>query len=198
VLKRRLAKPIILIPLTGAVLVVLAAGAYLASPLVIRTSTVEQSPFQPLQSWGEPAIAAPMPERVALDSTADSRESATGDTTGVAAQALGIRRGNFADRDQIHRGRGDAILGDTTEGRTVLRFEGFSVTNGPDLHVFLSRSAHPLSHDDVHNGLYVGKLKASEGAFNYELPPGSDVEAIRSVVVYCVPFRVIFTSAPLG
>jgi hypothetical protein len=55
-----------------------------------------------------------------------------------------------------------------------------------------------LSHDDVHNGVYVGKLRASEGAFNYELPPGSDVEPIRSVVVYCVPFRVIFTSAPLS
>jgi hypothetical protein len=80
----------------------------------------------------------------------------------------------------------------------VLRFESFPVTNGPDLHVFLSRAARSVSHDEVYHGVYVGKLKASEGAFNYELPPGTDVAAMRSVVVYCVPFRVIFTSAPLG
>jgi len=79
----------------------------------------------------------------------------------------------------------------------VLRFEGFRVTNGPDLHVLLSRRERPSTHDEVYDGVYVGKLKASEGAFNYELPRDADLAGIRSVVVYCVPFQVIFTSARL-
>lgn len=104
----------------------------------------------------------------------------------------------FADRDQVHRGRGQAILGQMPGGASFLRFEAFSVTNGPDLHVLLSRTGHPTTHDQVYDGIYVGKLKASEGAFHYELPEGTDLAAIKSVVVYCVPFRVIFTSAPLA
>jgi hypothetical protein len=82
--------------------------------------------------------------------------------------------------------------------QAILRFEGFRVTNGPDLHVLLSRTPHPTTHDQAYDGVYVGKLKASEGAFHYELPRDADLSSIRSVVVYCVPFSVIFTSAPLG
>jgi hypothetical protein len=98
----------------------------------------------------------------------------------------------------VHRGSGQAILGRRSDGSAVLRLEELRVTNGPDLHVLLSRHAHPTSHDEVYDGVYVGKLKASEGAFHYDLPRDADLAGIKSVVVYCVPFRVIFTSAPLA
>jgi hypothetical protein len=64
--------------------------------------------------------------------------------------------------------------------------------------VLLSRAERPTTHDEVYNGVYVDKLKASQGAFHYEIPAQTDLTGIRSVVVYCVPFRVIFTSAPLA
>jgi hypothetical protein len=142
----------------------LAAAAYLASPLVIRTRVVEENPFH-----------------LAASSSA----------------LLILGRGMFSDRDQVHRGSGEATVAQTVEGTTFLRFESFRVTNGPDLHVFLSRAQRPGTHDEVYDGVYVGKLKASEGAFSYELPPGTDFASLQSVVVYCVPFRTIFTSAPL-
>ncbi len=174
---------------------VLALGAvawYLASPFFIRTQLVEDSPFAAPRPVSGPAIGS-------------SGGSSGGPAAGPggadpAAPATGIQllgTGVFSDRDQVHRGSGQAILARTPEGAVVLRFEGFRVTNGPDLHVLLSRRERPSTHDEVYDGVYVGKLKASEGAFNYELPRDADLAGIRSVVVYCVPFQVIFTSARL-
>jgi hypothetical protein len=155
---------------------------------------VEESPFavsagrqgQESRSAVQTRLGAGVPD----PSSQESAEIAPG------VRILGA--GTFADRDQVHRGSGRAILGQTPGGASFLRFESFAVTNGPDLHVFLSRAVRPTSHDEVHDGIYVGKLKASEGAFNYELPSGADLAGTKSVVVYCVPFRVIFTSAPLA
>jgi hypothetical protein len=192
------ARPTLLVPLIGgAVIAVIAIGAYLASPLIIRTRATEPSPFAGTAAFSPTASARiAEPGTGALTPLPSANEVNV--ETVTEAPAAATRGGSFADRDQIHRGSGQVILGQTAQGTTVLRFESFSVTNGPDLHVFLSRSARPVSHDEVYDGVYVGKLKASEGAFNYELPPGTDLAAMRSVVVYCVPFRVIFTSAPLG
>jgi hypothetical protein len=175
----------------------IAVGGYLASPLVIRTHMVEESPFAAVAQERAPAGPAG-PSFMAAEAPMTVPAARATSELPAAPRVDQTRTGSFADRDQVHRGSGQAILGQTPQGTTVLRFESFSVTNGPDLHVFLSRSPRPTSHDEVHDGVYVGKLKASEGAFNYELPAGTDTAAIRSVVVYCVPFRVIFTSAPLA
>ena len=202
------ARPMILLPLIAGLIVFVAVGAYLASPLVIRTRAIEESPFVATSPSGA-APAAAVIDRTGAPSITQPTDGAPGPAAmpeapssvpapAAMSDAPAARSGSFSDRDQIHRGSGQAILGMTSDGTTVLRFEAFSVTNGPDLHVFLSRSVRPTSHDQVHDGVYVGKLRASEGAFNYELPPGTDLAGIQSVVVYCVPFRVIFTSAPLG
>jgi len=171
---------------------VLALGAvawYLASPFFIRTQLFEDSPFAAAQRVLGPATGS-SGGPAAVPGGADPVAPATG------IQLIGT--GVFSDRDQVHRGSGQAFLARTPEGAVVLRFEGFRVTNGPDLHVLLSRRERPSTHDEVYDGVYVGKLKASEGAFHYELPNDADLAGIRSVVVYCVPFRVIFTSAPLA
>ena len=45
--------------------------------------------------------------------------------------------------------------------------------------------------------LYLGALKATNGSFNYELPPTADVASYQSVVVWCRAFRVLITWADL-
>ncbi|MCI0713029.1 MAG: hypothetical protein L0154_22935, partial [Chloroflexi bacterium] len=50
--------------------------------------------------------------------------------------ATEIMRGNFRDADGFHQGSGDAILYSLSDGRHLLRFENFNVTNGPDLRVY--------------------------------------------------------------
>lgn len=76
----------------------------------------------------------------------------------------------------------------------VLRFESFSVRNGPDLFVYLS----PSSTGYTDGALELGPLKASDGSFNYEVPAGRDISLFKSAVVWCRAFSVLFATAPLG
>lgn len=167
-----------------------AAAWYLGSPLFIRTTLVEESPLARAAATGvrEARTGAVAPAGEAPPPVGESPSS----------QPRVLARGRFSDRDQVHRGSGEAILARLPDGTLLLRFEEFSVTNGPDLHVLLSRTERPDTHDQVYDGVYVDKLRASQGAFHYELPSGTDLSGIRSVVVYCVPFRVVFSSAALS
>src|SRR5688500_17446192 len=130
-------------------------------------------------------LASPLVIRTRLD------ESASG--AAVAGQAL--LRGTFSDRDAIHRGSGTATLVRTPDGKTHLRLDGFRVTNGPDLSVYLAPSAAPNSHEEVTGGgaLQVGRLRAAEGTFGYELPATIDVSKFRSAIIYCFQFRTVFS-----
>lgn len=53
------------------------------------------------------------------------------------------------------------------------------------------------AYDD---GRYVrlGKVKATHGDHNYEIPPDADLDGLRSVVLWCDRFNVAFGSAPLA
>ena len=114
------------------------------------------------------------------------------------AQLTVVSQGNFMDADDFHKGSGVASIVRTPDGKAIVRFENFKVTNGPQLEVFLAPHPQPSNHDQVYaDSLGLGALKASEGAFSYELPAGDDGARYQSVVVYCVPFRVIFSVASL-
>jgi len=73
---------------------------------------------------------------------------------------------------------------------SFLRFEDFEVTNGPDLHVYMTKKG------DVDNGIDLGKLKGNKGSQNYELN-GINTNVYNTVVIYCQPFHVYFASATL-
>ena len=114
------------------------------------------------------------------------------------AQLTVVSQGNFTDADDFHKGSGLASIVRTPDGKAIVRFENFKVTNGPQLEVFLAPHPQPGNHDQVYaDSLGLGALKASEGAFSYELPAGDDGARYQSVVIYCVPFRVIFSVASL-
>ncbi len=104
------------------------------------------------------------------------------------------RMGNFKDADSVHRGSGKATIFTLPDGKNILRFEDFSVTNGPALSVYLVRSAD----GDVSSGFVdLGKLKGNKGNQNYEIPSGIDSNAYQSVIIWCVPFQVLFATATL-
>lgn len=104
-----------------------------------------------------------------------------------------VRSGSFHGADDFHFGSGSALIIETSPGVYVLRFENFSVQNGPDLYVYLSTSP-----DGYGEGSYnLGQLKATDGSFNYDIPPGVDPWAYGSVIIWCEPFAVLFATAPL-
>ena len=95
--------------------------------------------------------------------------------------------------DDFHFGRGQALLIEAEPGKYILRFEEFSVRNGPDLFVYLSPDAEGYAK----NALKLGGLKGTDGAFNYDVPEGTDVSQFKSAVVWCDQFSVLFATAPL-
>ena len=111
-----------------------------------------------------------------------------------------LKRGMFRDADSFHKGEGSATLYELPDGSHVLRFEDFRVTNGPDLRVILASHPDPMSRGNVHSGEYVelGKLKGNIGNQNYPLPEGLSPDDYNSVIIYCKPFQVIFSVAPLS
>jgi hypothetical protein len=81
----------------------------------------------------------------------------------------------------------------------VLRLEEFDVTNGPDLHVILSKNPAPTNRVEVGNEYVdLGQLKGNQGNQNYVIPDYIDLLQYQSVVIYCVPFHVVFAIATLN
>jgi hypothetical protein len=177
----------------GLALALLTFGApsawYLGSPLFIRTSLVEPAP---VIEAGATAMPAPSP---VADASHDDSRSGDPPAAPIAAppSLAGVRSGSFRGADDFHFGSGTARLIETAPGEWVVRFEDFSVRNGPDLFVYLSPDREGYA-DGV---IELGRLKASDGSFNTRVPAGSNVAEMRSVVIWCKQFAVQFAVAEL-
>jgi hypothetical protein len=179
---------------TGALLVValavaLPVGYYLASPIWVRTELIEPVPV----------AAAPVltPRTVPSASGGGEDPSAVvSDPPPAAPTAFIARRiaaGPFTGTDDFHFGTGTATIVETAPGVYVLRLEAFSVRNGPDLYVYLS----PDRDDYARGALEAGALKATDGAFGYELPAGTHPADFASAIIWCKQFSHLFAVAPL-
>jgi hypothetical protein len=94
--------------------------------------------------------------------------------------------------DGIHNASGKATVLYLEDGSSVLRLENFRVTNGPDLYVYLSTDKSASDYVDL------GRLKASSGNQNYELPAGVDLSKYDNVIIWCKSFSVYFGGAELS
>ncbi|MCH7970584.1 MAG: DM13 domain-containing protein [Chloroflexi bacterium] len=117
-------------------------------------------------------------------------------TTGMSsAEAVSLISGDFRDADRFHRGSGRATVYRLEDDSHVLRLEDLNVTNGPDLHVLLM--VDPEGGDKGQGYLDLGKLKGNIGNQNYPIPDDADVSRYHAVMIYCQPFHVVFSTAPL-
>ena len=66
--------------------------------------------------------------------------------------------------------------------------------------MLLAQPGDPMSRDELQAGGYthLAKLKGNIGNQNYDIPADIDVADVGSVIIYCMPFKVIFSVAPLG
>lgn len=182
------------------------AGDYFLSPLWERSTLCEASPIAGAGSGsdecgtGDVAIAATNPPN-ATDAreptgTPDSTQAPDATDAPLATETPAfeptiIQRGSFVGADDFHFGEGAALLIGTAPGAYTLRFEDFSVRNGPNLFVYLSTDPNGYSDD----ALNLGDLKATDGAFNYDIPTGTDVSQFKSAIVWCKAFGVLFATA---
>jgi hypothetical protein len=189
--------------LTGAAVVILLAvavpiGYYTVSPIFERNTVCEASPITGADTGSDKCDDDSLvlntdddPEPGGSDATADPTDPPS---NGAEFDARAIAQGEFRGADDFHFGEGQALLIETAPGAYTLRFENFSVRNGPDLYVYLSPSADGYAD----GALELGTLKGTDGAFNYEVPAGTDVSQFQSAVVWCKAFSVLFANAALA
>ncbi len=183
--------------------VVIVVGWYLLSPLFIDRVVDEQFP-----------VPIPSAEQLA-NMSEDERKQAEAKAMEVVAkmpdkkmddpmptmetQPSVVAQGQLKDADSFHKGSGKATIYQLPDGSHLLRFEDLQVTNGPDLHVLLAQHPMPGSSAEVKQGfIELGSLKGNIGSQNYAIPAGTDIAMFKSVVIYCKPFQVVFSTATLG
>ena len=177
---------------------VLVVAWWLLRPLLVSQEVDEAFPLA--------AMAVVPPEMTMSQAEAEMRAAADenmpemAEAMPPAAGPVAIAAGNFRDADFFHQGQGTATIYRQADDTYLLRFEDFRVTNGPDLRVLLAAAANPQSRGELQDGGYVelAPLKGNIGSQNYEIPEGVDpVAEGGSVIIYCRPFQVIFSVAPL-
>ncbi len=195
-MQKRIARSLVV---SLAILVLGALAWYLGSPLLLNRTVEEQLPFEvPSQAETE---AMPDSELEVLAEEVMETAAAMPDKPmeeDMPEQELAIvKSGEIAGADQFHQGSGTATIFELPDGSQILRLEDFMVTNGPDLHVLLAAGANPMGREDLGEYIDLGELKGNIGNQNYEIPPGVELADYNSVVIYCVPFHVLFAHADL-
>lgn len=110
-----------------------------------------------------------------------------------------VTSARFTEIDLIHKGEGAVTLYQLPDNNHFLRFEDFRVTNGPNLHVILTRNPQPRTAAEVGTDyIDLGQLKGNVGNQNYPIPAQVDLNQYKGVVIYCLPFQVVFSTAALG
>ena len=160
-----------------------------ADRMAVQERVMEAAAAMPDTVMDEPMPAAPEPEPT-------PKPEATPQAAAAPQPEL-LREGQFRGTDDFHRGSGTATIFRTPDDKLVLRLTDFMVTNGPALSVLLSSAPAPASSQQLGDYIDVGALKGNIGNQNYEIPAGIDLAAYNSVVIYCVPFRVVFATATL-
>ena len=192
-----LRKPVLII-LAVIAIPILAFAWWLLSPLFLNTTVTEDFPL---------SATADMPSGVTQQEAEDIMEGmakinmdAVEPMPEKMAEATVLASGKFRDGDSFHKGSGDVSLYRLANGDSVLRFEDLAVTNGPDLHVLVSMHSDPMTKGELRDAGYstLGQLKGNRGDQNYEVPSDIDPNSIGSVIIYCMPFHVIFSVAPLS
>jgi hypothetical protein len=108
--------------------------------------------------------------------------------------------GEFLRIDAIRWGQGDVTIFQQVDDSKIMRFENFSVANGPDLRVVLSASTAPTTVEMMREGeldIDLGQLAGTTGNQNYTIPADTDLSLYNSVVIYSPTVDMIYSYAPL-
>ena len=113
---------------------------------------------------------------------------------------VALASGNLMDADSFHQGSGEVVLYQLEDGSRIIRLEDIEVTNGPQLHVLLTPVHGLAGRDHLREAGYVdlGALKGNIGSQNYEVPADYVIPEQMTLVIYCVPFHVVFATAELA
>ena len=189
---------ITLVGMLAAAIPLLLLAGWLIRPLFVDTVVDESFPL---------GAAATIPEeltddqaRVMMSAASKLEIEVEESMTQAMSVATRLKSGAFVDGDAFHQGEGTATIYQLEDGSHVLRFEDFRVTNGPALFVLVSPHPNPGGRGDLADAGYteLARLKGNVGNQNYLLPDDLSPDDVNSVIIYCKPFRVVFSVAGLS
>ena len=73
----------------------------------------------------------------------------------------------------------------------LLKLSDFTTTNGPALHVYLSKEPMPLTYIDL------GALKSTNGNQVYDIKGMPEFMEYKYISIHCVAYNHLFGSAPI-
>ncbi|MFD1150942.1 DM13 domain-containing protein [Saccharothrix hoggarensis] len=181
-----MSKRVVVVGVASVLVVALAIGLWLFQPWRLVTDrTADEALLVPVST-------GPLPSAERSGSAAPSAPVATTTPAGPVALAAGP----FRSLD--YTTTGSATLVRLPGGGHAVQFEALDTSDGPDLYVYLS--GHPADSAEAVFGsgfTNLGKLKANRGNQVYEVPAGTDLSGVRSVVIWCERFSEGFGVAPL-
>jgi hypothetical protein len=103
-------------------------------------------------------------------------------------------------KDFIHYGKGSVSVYKSKNRYEILFNKDFKVGPGPAFHVFLSDAKNIKTNAVFKNSKKydLGRLKSFQGSQIYLIPSTVKLSQVHSVVVWCVSFSQLITSANLN
>ncbi|WP_198659067.1 DM13 domain-containing protein [Nocardiopsis sp. FIRDI 009] len=185
-------RPLVLWPVAGLVLVLVAVGLWAFQPWrLFTTRTVEEAP----------PVAASAPTAPDEESRGDggSGDEAGAADGGQAADAgpVVLAEGEFVSQE--HDTSGTVTVLELADGSRHVRLTDLATSDGPDLHVWITDQEAGGDWFKYRDGRHValGELKGTHGSANYAIPADADLSGMTSVVIWCDRFSVAFGSAPV-
>ncbi|WP_309114526.1 DM13 domain-containing protein [Saccharothrix sp.] len=182
-----MSKRVVLIGVSAVLVVALAVGLYLFQPWRLVTDRT-----------ADEALLVPVSTSETAPATTGSATTGSAATTKPAAPAGPVAVASGPFRSLEHATTGSASLVRRPDGTHAVQFEALDTSDGPDLYVYLSEKPSDSPESAFGTGFVdLGKLKANQGNQVYEVPAGTDLTTVRSVVIWCKRFSAGFAVAPL-
>lgn len=110
-----------------------------------------------------------------------------------------LYNGTFVRIDNTHWGIGTVEIIRTSDGKTQLLFRDVEISNGPSLVVYLSKKATFSGTGDTPGSFKnLGDLPGQKGNFSMDIVGVTNLDEYKSVLIWCEPFKVVFTFATLS
>lgn len=127
------------------------------------------------------------------DDTADPQSTPTNQpdlVSGPPSMSKAIRRGAFNSYE--HNLNGSAVLYADTLNMKSIYLEEFTMTQGPDVRVYMSRSNNFSAH-----AIEIAQLKTSYASQILAIPVANYADEYKFVLIYCLEFHSLFGYAEL-
>lgn len=109
--------------------------------------------------------------------------------------------GNFVSANPALNSEGQVTFYQLADGRKILRINDLNITNVPDMQIWLSQNAAPLTREDLEQGgvhLLIGSVQGNVGSQNYDVAAEIDLNRYNSIVIFSESLELVVSYGTLN